>query len=71
MGFQAYGSRTWLVWAAAIRTNGTVFTLDNPRAVVPESNMPGFPWLKKNLVDPAGMAPRMKALRLGWRSLHR
>lgn len=38
--------------------------LDNPRAVVPESNMPGFPWLKKNLVDPAGMAPRMKALRL-------
>ena len=38
--------------------------LDNPRAVVPESNMPGYPWLKKNKVDPAGMAPRMKALRL-------
>ncbi len=38
--------------------------LDNPRAVVPESNMPGYPWLKKAAVDGAGLAPRMKALRL-------
>ncbi len=37
--------------------------LVNPRDVVPESNMPAYPWLEKNLVDPAGMAPRMKALR--------
>jgi cytochrome c oxidase cbb3-type subunit II len=37
--------------------------LMNPRDVVPESNMPSFPWLKDNQVDPAGMAPRMKALR--------
>ena len=37
--------------------------LNNPRDVVPESNMPSFPWLKTNLVDPAGMAPRMRALR--------
>jgi cytochrome c oxidase cbb3-type subunit II len=30
---------------------------------VPESNMPAYPWLEKNKVDAAGMAPRMKALR--------
>jgi cytochrome c oxidase cbb3-type subunit 2 len=35
----------------------------NPRDVVPESNMPAYPWLGQNKVDPAGMAPRMKALR--------
>jgi cytochrome c oxidase cbb3-type subunit II len=37
--------------------------LNNPRDVVPESNMPAYPWLEKNVVDGAGMAPRMKALR--------
>ncbi len=25
--------------------------LNNPRDVVPESNMPGFPWLAKNIID--------------------
>ena len=38
--------------------------LNNPRDVVPESNMPAYPWLKENKVDAAGIAPRMKALRL-------
>ncbi|HSV34350.1 MAG TPA: cytochrome-c oxidase, cbb3-type subunit II [Ramlibacter sp.] len=38
--------------------------LNNPRDVVPESNMPAYPWLEKNAVDAAGMAPRMKALRM-------
>ena len=38
--------------------------LANPRDVVPESNMPAYPWLEKNVVDAAGMAPRMKALRM-------
>jgi cytochrome c oxidase cbb3-type subunit 2 len=37
--------------------------LNNPRDLVPESNMPAYPWLEKNLVNPADMAPRMKALR--------
>jgi len=37
--------------------------LANPRDVVPESNMPAYPWLEKDTVDAAGMAPRMKALR--------
>ena len=37
--------------------------LVNPRDVVPESNMPAYPWLEKNMVDPAVVAPRMKALR--------
>ena len=37
--------------------------LNNPRELVPESNMPAYPWLLKATVDPAQMAPRMKALR--------
>lgn len=37
--------------------------LTNPRDVVPESNMPSYPWLEKATVDPAVMAPRMRALR--------
>ncbi len=38
--------------------------LNNPRDVVPESNMPAYPWLAKSAVDPADPAPRMKALRI-------
>ncbi|WP_096695518.1 cytochrome-c oxidase, cbb3-type subunit II [Polaromonas sp. AER18D-145] len=38
--------------------------LNNPRDLVPESNMPAYPWLEKNLVDAADMAPRMRALRV-------
>ena len=37
--------------------------LNNPRDVVPESNMPAYSWLEKNTLDPAVLAPRMKALR--------
>ena len=37
--------------------------LVNPRDVVPESNMPPYPWLEKNLVDAEAMPTRMKALR--------
>jgi cytochrome c oxidase cbb3-type subunit 2 len=37
--------------------------LNNPRDVVPESNMPAYPWLAKNMVEASSMAPRMKALR--------
>ena len=37
--------------------------LIDPRDVVPESNMPGFPWLEKNQVDGAVVERRMKALR--------
>ena len=38
--------------------------LKNPRAVVPESNMPGYPWLNDNLVDAELVAKSMQALRL-------
>jgi cytochrome c oxidase cbb3-type subunit 2 len=38
--------------------------LDNPRNVVPESNMPGFPWLAKDRVDASGTAAKMRALRI-------
>jgi cytochrome c oxidase cbb3-type subunit II len=37
--------------------------LNNPRDVVPESNMPAYPWLDTSGVDAAGMAQRMRALR--------
>ncbi len=40
--------------------------LTDPRAVVPESNMPAFPWLEKNLVDGEDITTHMRALqRLG------
>ena len=35
----------------------------NPRDVVPESNMPAYAWLARDKVDPADMAPKMRALR--------
>lgn len=35
----------------------------NPRDVVPESNMPNFPWLAKNAVDGEQVATRMRALK--------
>jgi cytochrome c oxidase cbb3-type subunit II len=38
--------------------------LNDPRDLVPESNMPAYPWLAKALVDPADAAPRMKTLRI-------
>ena len=37
--------------------------LNNPREVVPESNMPGFPWLSKNKVDGATVQTHMRGLR--------
>ena len=37
--------------------------LDNPRDVVPESNMPGYPWLAKATLDPAEIIPKMRAMR--------
>ena len=36
--------------------------LTNPRDVVPESNMPGFPWLAQAPVDGKVVARRMRAL---------
>ena len=37
--------------------------LNNPRDVVPESNMPAYTWLAKGNVDPQDMAPKMRAMR--------
>ena len=37
--------------------------LMNPRIVVPESNMPSYPWLAEREVDPRAMVNRMLALR--------
>lgn len=37
--------------------------LMDPRAVVPESNMPSYAWLAKANVDAQGIAPRMRAMR--------
>ena len=35
----------------------------NPRDVVPESNMPAFPWLARNKIDAEATVAHMKALR--------
>jgi cytochrome c oxidase cbb3-type subunit II len=37
--------------------------LINPRDLVPESNMPAYPWLDKAVLDPQDAVPRMRALR--------
>jgi cytochrome c oxidase cbb3-type subunit II len=37
--------------------------LHNPRDLVPESNMPAYPWLAKGALDPEDMVPKMRALR--------
>lgn len=36
--------------------------LKNPRNVVPESNMPGYPWLAQTLVDPELVEHKMRML---------
>jgi len=38
--------------------------LTQPRDLVPESNMPAYPWLAKAQLDPAELAPKMRALRV-------
>lgn len=38
--------------------------LMNPRDVVPESNMPGFPWLAERVLDAAGTQKKMRALQI-------
>ena len=38
--------------------------LNNPRDVVPESNMPAYTWLANAKIDPDSIAPKMRALRL-------
>lgn len=37
--------------------------LDNPRLVVPESNMPGYPWLGKTAVDDSLIEKKMSVMR--------
>jgi len=40
--------------------------LENPRDLVPESNMPAYPWLTQQAIDPASVPPRLTAMkRLG------
>ena len=38
--------------------------LANPREVVPESNMPGYPWMAKEPANSADIQAKMRALRL-------
>ena len=37
--------------------------LTNARDLVPESNMPGYPWLASNKLNPADIQPKMKVLK--------
>jgi len=38
--------------------------LNNPRDVVPESNMPGYPWLARSTANAEDIAAKMRALRV-------
>jgi cytochrome c oxidase cbb3-type subunit 2 len=38
--------------------------LVDPRAVVPESNMPGYPWLNKRMVDPELTTRKLRTLKM-------
>jgi cytochrome c oxidase cbb3-type subunit 2 len=40
--------------------------LINPRDVVPESNMPGYPWLADAELDGEAVANKMRRLQVGW-----
>src|SRR3989304_891939 len=40
-----------------------VIHLNNPRDVVPESNMPGYPWLARNAANAGDIEAKMRALR--------
>ena len=37
--------------------------LNNPRDVVPESNMPGYPWLAATALVPTDVVPKLRALK--------
>jgi cytochrome c oxidase cbb3-type subunit 2 len=37
--------------------------LENPRDLVPESNMPAYPWLTHSMLNPQDIAPKMRVLR--------
>ena len=37
--------------------------LNDPRSVVPESNMPSYSWLVQSKLDPASVAPKMRAMK--------
>jgi cytochrome c oxidase cbb3-type subunit 2 len=37
--------------------------LNNPRDVVPESNMPGYPWLARTPADASSIATKLRVLR--------
>jgi cytochrome c oxidase cbb3-type subunit 2 len=37
--------------------------LEDPRALVPESNMPGYPWLNENMVDPDLVTTKLRTLK--------
>ena len=38
--------------------------LEDPRALVPESNMPGYPWLNEQKVDPELVTAKLRTLKL-------
>lgn len=37
--------------------------LENPRDLVPESNMPAYPWLSRTVLNPKDIDPKLRALR--------
>ena len=56
-------ARTCTAWAGRYSDEWHRVHLVNPRDVVPESIMPGYPWLAENPIDGESVRDRMSALR--------
>ena len=63
-GVRSARGRTWRASAANIPTPGSALHLLAPRKLVPESNMPNYPWLAEAQIDGDDMQARMRALRM-------
>lgn len=64
MGQQALQALIFTAWVAATVTKMAPYPArNNPRDVVPESNMPAYPWLEKRAADHALLPAKMAALR--------
>ena len=64
VGQQAHRPRPRARRRPLLATSGTACTSNNPRDVVPESNMPAYPWLAKTPLEPGDdRPPKMRALR--------
>ena len=56
-------AQIWRASVASTRISGTAEHLINPRALVPESIMPGYPWLAETKLDVRDTREKLKTLK--------